>query len=101
MRINKAIILEIFFLVFLTGCLDGALNSTPYDGSWMVSYTEPDPSMTGVGFVVCTNPVVPLTLVNGSGSATQVRTCDFTNTTTTPATTYTKTNNYVMFFLVH
>jgi len=97
MRINKATILAIFFLLFLTGCLQGALNSTPYDGNWMVSYTEPDPTLTAsttTGYVTCSYPAVPITLAYGSGSANQPRTCIYTPDATIPTQTYTEVNNF-------
>jgi hypothetical protein len=74
------------FPLLLGGCLGdgGGGNGATYDGAWTVNYSNPaDVPVAGTGqTVACTKPPVGLTLLHGSGSATQIQTCTITDTAT-------------------
>ena len=91
MRFTTTVFVALLVPALLAGCFGdgGGGRGTTYDGTWTVAYTDPADIPTPIiagQTVACSNPAVALTLVNGSGSATQTMTCVFS----TPSDTQTK-----------
>jgi len=87
------LIIPLFVALLLPGCIGGGGGPT-YDGTWTALYVGPSPPPAGGGTTVaCSvqNPLPTITLVNGTGSTSQLDTCR----SSTPASGVVDTRNYI------
>ncbi|MBI5890999.1 MAG: hypothetical protein HZB47_10005 [Nitrosomonadales bacterium] len=93
MRFKTTLMVALITPVFLAGCFGSGGSSnvggTDYDGNWPnVAFVNPDvvdPAPGTNQTMICSQPPVAMTIVNGYGSTMQLRSCQaYTTGTSTP-----------------